>query len=75
MSILAVLDMAKSALVYDFHCECGEPQHVDGYNKSRWRCASCGAVYQISDRLLVCRLDKGCEDTDPGRVYGVGEQV
>lgn len=49
----------------DFHCECGEHNHFDGYFAYVVKCAKCGQEWEMPTRLFP---RKRCADTYPGHI-------
>jgi hypothetical protein len=43
----------------DFHCPCGDHNHLDGYFAYYVRCVGCGAVYELGTQVKARRLPEG----------------
>lgn len=48
---------------FDFHCECGEHLHFDGYFAYFPRCSFCGTVWEMPCYLYPRKADEGQEPT------------
>jgi len=42
----------------DFHCECGEHNHYDGFFAHYVRCAGCGQVYELDTKVKMKKTNK-----------------
>lgn len=47
---------------FDFHCPCGESQHIDAEFAYYVRCPSCGVIYRMPSALEATAIDPA---TDP----------
>ena len=45
-------------LCMDFHCECGEHNHYDGFFAYYVKCAGCGQVYEMDTKVQMKKNDK-----------------